>query len=276
MTEMALALAGRKSRTRMIRSRFLRPVLGILPKMAPPTVTLILLLLAWQLLATLTSLPKGTLPSPGEVAGELVRSAPLLLQHGLHTGGEAVLGFLLAAAIGLSLGLAMTLSTWVREALYPNLVALQVVPKIALAPMFLVWFGIGFESRLILSAFISFFPIVIATTSGLVETDPGALKLCRSLRASRFQTLIGVRLPYALPFIFSGLKVASTMALIGVVVGEFISSRIGLGHLIMNASSRIDTAQVLASIVALCVLGLGMFALTHLAQLWCRKRWWPQ
>ncbi|CAN5474025.1 hypothetical protein BH09PSE5_BH09PSE5_03370 [soil metagenome] len=243
---------------------------------ALPLLVFVLFVAFWQVVTVTTKLPATTLPSPLDVLSALAGSRGPLLAHALHTTLEAVCGFALASTLGIGIGLAMNSSQWLREMIYPNLVALQVIPKIALAPVFIVWFGIGFESKLLLATFISFFPVAIGTTTGLMETDAGALKLCRALGATKRQTLLRVRLPYALPFMFSGLKVASTMAMIGVIVGEFISSQRGLGYFILNASSRIDTPQVLAAIAVLCIAGMGMYALTDLLERAVRKRWWPQ
>ncbi len=241
-----------------------------------PALVFLFFLAAWQLVVVYTHVPVTTLPAPSNVLAALIENREALMGHTLHTLFEALAGFLFAACLGLAIGLAMNLSQFLRDMLYPNLVALQVIPKIALAPLFIVWFGIGAESKLILATFISFFPVAIGTATGLMETDAGALRLCRVLQATRLQTLIQVRLPYALPFVFSGLKVASTMAMIGVVVAEFISAQRGLGYFILNASSRIDTPAVMAAIVLLCISGMGLFALTDLLERAIKKRWWPQ
>jgi NitT/TauT family transport system permease protein len=241
-----------------------------------PVLVFLVFIAAWSAATVYSRLPPSTLPSPNDVMAALVGQRAALAAHAVHTTLEALAGFALAASLGIGIGLAMNSSRWLREMLYPNLVALQVIPKIALAPVFIVWFGIGFESKLLLATFISFFPVAIGTATGLMETDAGALKLCRALGATRRQTLLQVRLPYALPFVFSGLKVASTMAMIGVVVGEFISSQRGLGYFILNASSRIDTPSVIAAIGVLCIAGMGLYAMTDLLERAARKRWWPQ
>jgi NitT/TauT family transport system permease protein len=157
------------------------------------------------------------------------------------------------------LAFAITYSPLLRDILYPNLVAFQLIPKVALAPLFVIWLGISSESRLAYATFISFFPVVIATSVGLATTERDAIRLCRSLNASTWQTFMMVRFPFALPHIFSGLKIAVTMSFIGVIIGEFISAKAGLGFYILYAGSRMETAAIFAAIFVLCVIGLALF-----------------
>ena len=145
------------------------------------------------------------------------------------------------------------------------------IPKIALAPLFIVWLGIGSESRLAFSVFIAFFPIVIATLAGLDNVDRELIRLCRALRASEWQTFVHVRLPHAIPYIFSGMKVATTFAIIGVIVGEFITSQAGLGYLILFASAQAETALILAAILVLCIFGLIFYGLVAFAEVLTRR-----
>jgi NitT/TauT family transport system permease protein len=161
----------------------------------------------------------------------------------------------------------------VRTALMPNLVFFELIPKIALAPLFIIWLGTGSESRLAFAFFLSFFPIVIATTAGLISTDAALLRLCRALRASWWQTLSQLRLPYAVPFVFSGLKIGSTMAVIGVIVGEFITGNRGLGYIIMFAASNMESALMLAAIVLLCLLGTAIYGAVVLLELLAARRY---
>jgi NitT/TauT family transport system permease protein len=191
----------------------------------------------------------------------LVATWPFLVRHAVPTGSEAAVGFLLASVLGISLAVLLSYSRWARAALYPNVVFFQLIPKIALAPLFIVWLGIGSESRLAFSMFIAFFPVVIATLTGLNATPPDMLRLCRALTAKPWQVFLSVRFPYALPHIFAGLKIAVTFAIIGVVVGEFITAQAGLGYMILFASSQAETALILASIVMLCAVGLVLYGL---------------
>jgi NitT/TauT family transport system permease protein len=165
----------------------------------------------------------------------------------------------------------MTYSNIAREALYPNLVFFQLIPKIALAPLFIIWLGVGSQSRISFAVFIAFFPVVIATTAGLTAVDKNMLRLCRSVTASEWQIFTSVRFPAAIPHIFSGMKIAVTLAIIGVIIGEFITSQAGLGYLIILATSRADTEVSMAAIIVLCVCGLFLYGLVALAE-WAASR----
>jgi NitT/TauT family transport system permease protein len=155
--------------------------------------------------------------------------------------------------------------------LYPNLVLFQLIPKIALAPLFVVWLGISSESRVAFAAFVSFFPIVISAALGFASTEATTLRLCRSLTASEWQCFLMVRFPFALPAIFSGMKIAMTMAIIGVIIGEFISAKAGLGFYILYASSRMETGVIFAALLVLCVIGVGLFGAVALAEMLVRR-----
>jgi NitT/TauT family transport system permease protein len=184
--------------------------------------------------------------------------AGLLYEAGF-TGTEAVVACLLSGLLGAAVAILLASATWLREMLLPNLVLFQLVPKIALAPVFVIWLGIDAPSRLAFSVFISFFPVALGSLTGLLETDRNALMLCRSLGARPWQSFWHVRVPYALPFFFSGMKVASTLSVIGIIIGEFISSRHGLGSAILLAGSRAETPRIFAALVILCLIGLAIY-----------------
>jgi NitT/TauT family transport system permease protein len=223
-------------------------------------------LLAWQAVVSLRNISPVILPTPTSIAGAFVMNAPSLANEALYTGGEAVLACLLATAFGIAVALILASSRIVRETLYPCIVAAQFIPKIALAPLFIVWLGIGSPSRLVFATFMSFFPVAIAALAGLLRTSPAALRLCQSLNATTAQTLFFVRLPYAMPYVFSGMRVAATFAVLGVLVGEFISAQHGLGGVLLTAASHADTALVFAAIFVLCLIGLGLFGAVVLAE----------
>lgn len=220
----------------------------------------------WEFLVQWYRVPSVILPAPSAIWARILTAYPFLMQHAVPTTTEAVAGFLLAQVLGVALATLLVYSKWFRAAVYPSVVFFQLIPKIALAPLFIVWLGIGTESRLAFSLFISFFPVVIATTAGLNSVPPDMLRLCRALTASEWQVFTSVRFPYALPYIFSGAKIAVTFAMIGVIVGEFITAQRGLGYLILFASSQAETALILASIATLCVIGLLMFGAVVLAE----------
>jgi NitT/TauT family transport system permease protein len=255
--------------TRQAGSRHIGPTGKIL---LPVGLTL-LVLIVWEVVVRVGKIPSVILPAPTEVFQTFLRTYPLLLQHAVPTMLETVLGFVLAVILGVALAVLLTYSPLWRAALYPNLVFFQLIPKVALAPLFIIWLGIGMESRLFFALFISFFPIVISMATGLAEVDASLLRLCRSLTATEWQMFVNVRFPYSLPFLFGGMKIGITMAMIGVIVGEFITAQAGLGYLIVFATSRAETAVIIAAISVLCVLGLALYGLVVLGEL-AMRRWY--
>jgi NitT/TauT family transport system permease protein len=223
-------------------------------------------LLIWEFGVRLAHVPEVILPSPSAIAKILFAKHEILLRHALPTLLESAGGFALASILGVSLAILLSYSRIAREALYPNLVFFQLIPKIALAPLFIIWLGIGSESRLAFSVFISFFPIVIATIAGFSSVDKNMVRLCKSLTASEWQVFTSVKFPAALPSIFSGMKVAMTMAIIGVIIGEFITAQQGLGYLIVFATARADTVIAMAAIAVLCAGGLLLYGLVAAAE----------
>jgi NitT/TauT family transport system permease protein len=216
-------------------------------------------LIAWQAIAVYGDISPTILPPPTMVLQQLVLNFWLILKHTIPTTYETLFAFGLSIPLGIMLAGLMVYSKLAYQALYPNIVFFQLIPKIALAPLFIVWLGIGASSRVTFSIFISFFPILVATATGLQSVETTMLRLCRSLRMSQWQILIRVRFPTSFPFIFSGMKVAVTLAIIGIVVGEFIASQQGLGYLILFASSRQQTDLALACIAVLCVVGIALY-----------------
>jgi len=186
--------------------------------------------------------------------------------HILVTVGEAAIGFAIAVAIGLTLGTLIAEFRVVERILYPYLVALQTMPKIALAPVLLVWFGFGLGSKIAVAAVISLFPVLVNTIAGLKNCDPGRLDVLRALGASRWDCFRLVKLPNALPFVFSGLSAAVMFALTGALVGEFVGASAGLGYLIVQANSNMDIPQVFAILLILVLIGVAAFAATQMAR----------
>jgi NitT/TauT family transport system permease protein len=233
----------------------------------------VLATLAWESLCRVARISPALLPPPSAVWMVLSENYGILFEHAWPTTIESVVSFGLATLLGIALAVAITFSAWVREALYPNIVMFQLIPKIALAPLFIVWLGVGSKSCIVVAIFIAFFPVVVSTATGLVSAKPEVLLLCRSLTASEWQMFRLARFPYAMPFVFAGMKVGVTMAMIGVIVGEFITAQAGLGYIIMFAASAGETATVLAAIVLLCVIGLVLFGLVAAAEA-AMQRWY--
>ncbi len=226
----------------------------------------LLALVTWEVVVRWAKVPEAILPPPSAIFGQITQHYPILLKHALPTTLETLLAFGISIPLGVLLAAVMTWSPILDKAIYPNVILFQLIPKIALAPLFIVWLGIGLPSRVTFSVFISFFPILVATAAGLQSVPRDMLRLCRSVGASDWQVLINVRFPTALPFLFSGMKVAVTLAIIGIVVGEFIASQEGLGFLILFASSRLQTDLSLACIVVLCAVGLVLYGLVVLSE----------
>ncbi|HTW51227.1 MAG TPA: ABC transporter permease [Stellaceae bacterium] len=228
--------------------------------------------IAWELLCRITHISPELLPAPSAVWDVLSGNPRILIEQALPTTIEIVVSFAIATTIGVLLATGICSSAAIREAIYPNIVMFQVIPKIALAPLFIVWLGVGGKSIVTVGVFIAFFPMVVSTATGLVSAKPDVLQLCRSLTASEWQSFLLVRFPYAMPYIFAGMKVGVTMAMIGVIVGEFITAQAGLGYIIMFASSAGETATVLAAIVVLCGIGLVLYGLVGAGELLV-QRW---
>jgi NitT/TauT family transport system permease protein len=231
--------------------------LGRLRPVLLPIATAAAVMLAWQLLALALRIPAVILPTPSDIAGQLWRELPLLLHHAVPTTLDSLMSFALATGLGLGLAVAMTYSPLLRDTLYPNLILFQLVPKVALAPLFVVWLGISSESRVAFATFVSF--------------EVATLRLCRSLTATEWQSFVLVRFPFALPAIFSGMKIAMTMAVIGVIIGEFISAKAGLGFYILYLSSRMETASVFAALFVLCTIGAALFGAVALGEEFVRR-----
>jgi NitT/TauT family transport system permease protein len=231
-----------------------------------PLTGVAVILALWQGYTWMFGISRIVLPSPSDILLASIARYDLLLRETWPTFLESVYGFGLAVAIGIPLAVCVANSRVLNLTLYPILVATQSVPKVAIAPIILVWFGLGIESKLAIAFLVAFFPIVVDTATGLQATPPGLLELARALRASPLQVFAKVQFPAALPFIFSGAKVAVTLAVIGAVIGEFVGSVGGLGNLLLTANSQLDSALAWAALVWLSILGILLFGAVALAQ----------
>ena len=229
---------------------------------------LVALLGGWELACRLVPLPELVLPRPGRVAAVLAEelASGRLLRHLAVTAGEMVMGLAAGAAFALPVGALLAESPALRRLAHPYLVASQVVPKLALAPLFLLWFGFGMRSIIVITALVCFFPLLENTVTGLGRVDASRLELFRMLRANRWQTLLRLRLPAGLPVILAGFRVAVVLALVGAVVGEFIMGREGLGAAVMAAQGMMDTALMFALLLAIAALGSAAYQGALLAE----------
>lgn len=250
-----------------------KPWLTMARKIALPVGFVIGIVVLWEWVVTRAGVSPAILAAPSAVEAVLVDHSALLMKHLWPTAREAVAGFALAAVAGVILGTLLAALPLARRALYPHVVAFQLIPKVALAPLFILWFGIGSEARLVFVMFMAFFPVVVSTISGIAGTPAGALQLGRALGCSPWKQLTHIRLPYAVPQIFAGLKVSVTMAIIGTVIAEFITAQEGLGFLIIMGSSNGQSAIVFAAMTLLSGLGLLLFAAVAASDRLARARW---
>ena len=237
-----------------------------------PGLALAGLIAIWQLaastgaLADLLGLEAFLVPSPAEIAAALWENRALLAENASVTLREIVFGFLIGLAAGLGFAVLLRLSEALRRIFYPLMVGSQAVPILVLAPILIVWFGFGIGPKLIVVALICFFPIAVNAADGLRSVDPEANKMMRSLDASRLQILWRVEAPTALPFVFSGARVAATYAPIAAIFGEWVGADSGLGVLIREDSARLETARLFAAAAVLAAIALALFALLALAE----------
>ena len=234
--------------------------LGIkLLKMLTPIAGVLVFLAIWQAGVMISKVPAYLLPAPTEIARTFIDELPRLLRHGWVTTYEMLLGYLLAVAVAIPLAIAITSSQRFDQFVMPTMLFFQVVPKVAVAPLFLVWFGVGVLPKVLVAFLISFFPIVIDAAVGLRSMSSEMNDLARSMGSSRIQIFTRFRLPTSLPYLFSGLKVAATLAIAGAVVGEFVGADKGLGYLLLVTNSNMETALMFATLVGLTLIGLLFF-----------------
>ena len=216
------------------------------------------LVATWEAAILLFEIPPFLFPAPSLIGVALWQglSSGVYFYHLGVTVTEVLSGFVLGSLIGLVLGVAMVTISVVERVLYPYVVAIQTVPKVAVAPLMIVWFGFGIQSKVILVAVACMFPVLINTIAGLRATDSDRLALVRAMCGSNFQVLRFVQLPSALPYIFAGLNTAIVLAVIGAIVGEFVGARVGIGVLILQANFALDLAGVFALLVLLSVMGI--------------------
>lgn len=231
-----------------------------------PTLTLVALIGLWWLAAIVFDWPSYIVPTPLEVADEIVDRWSFLMSNFWTTLGEALLGFALAIAIAVPFAVAITYSRVLELTIYPALVALNAVPKIAIAPLLVIWMGFDLGPKVVMVILISFFPILISTTTGLKSTPAELLELSRSLPSSPLQEFVRFRFPWSLPHVFVGLKVAIALAVIGAVVGEFVGATKGLGYVIVASGQSADTTLAFAAVVLLSVMSILLFYAVALVQ----------
>ena len=228
--------------------------------------TFVVLLLVWELAVHLLGLPPYILPPPTGVWEGFVDQAWRMLVHAAITVQIIVVGYAIAVLVSVPLALLIAFSRFVQTTLYPLLVVFQIIPKIAVAPLFIVWFGFGFTPKIMLVFLLSFFPIVISAIAGFRSLDADVEDLARSTGAGAWKMFVKIRLPQSLPSIFTGLKVGAAMAATAAVVAEFVGSDSGLGYLILEYNGFIETAKVFAAIILLSIAGLAIYYLVEVLE----------
>jgi ABC-type nitrate/sulfonate/bicarbonate transport system permease component len=237
-----------------------------------PTLLLAALIGAWQVAASTGAIASALhledflVPSPSEIATSLWENRSLLAENTWVTLREILLGFVCGLAAGLGLAVVLHLFETLRRASYPLLIVSQTIPVLALAPILVVWLGFGIWPKLAIVALVVFFPVTVNTLDGLRSVDPETIKLMRSLDASRSQILRRAEAPAALPYAFSGARIAAVFTTIGALFGEWAGSSSGLGHLILQDNAQLETARMFAAFVILSVIALGLFGLIALAE----------
>lgn len=227
---------------------------------------LLLAVAAWELAVRMFGIRTFLLPPPSQVLVEIFNNPAFYAYQSLYTIYITALGFALAAIFGIALAIAIVSSRFLDRTLYTLLVASNSVPKVALAPIFVIWLGTGGEPKVAIAALIALFPIVINTTLGLRAVDPDMIDMARSARASHQDVMLKIRLPNALPSIFAGAKVGISFALIGAIVGEFVAGERGLGYVILTSQATFNSPRAFAAIVLLSVIGTLMFFAVELCE----------
>lgn len=235
---------------------------------ALPYIGILALLGIWEIAVRVLDLPSYLLPAPSEIIAVMVENIQNIFDQSMVTAYEMLFGYFLAIVVAVPMAIGITASPSFDRFITPILLFFQTVPKISLAPLFLVWFGVGILPKILVAFLISFFPIIIDTAVGLRSISPDMIDLARSMGASKIQIFTRFRLPTSLPYLFSGLKVASTLAVVGAVVGEFVGADKGLGYLLLVANSNLLTALMFGTIFALTVQGLILFYVIQVLENW--------
>ncbi|MEW5784234.1 MAG: ABC transporter permease [Bacillota bacterium] len=238
----------------------------------PGPAVLLFIIALWEAACRLTHIPETRLPAPSAVALSLYANASLLSAHTRATLAAVAAGLALAVLAALALAVSMNRRPWLKQALYPLLVISQTIPIIALAPLFLIWFGFGITPKIVVVALVCFFPMAVNLVEGLEQVDPEALNLLKVMRAGPAMIFRSVQLPAVLPYFFSGLKISVTYSVMGAVIGEWLGARAGLGVFMLRSMHSFKTGGVFASILIIVIVSLLLFKLTELAA-WAAMPW---
>jgi NitT/TauT family transport system permease protein len=244
----------------------LRNWLAPLLQNVPALVFLALLIAAWEAYVYLFKVNDFILPAPSKIMAVMIRLFPLLLAHTWTTTYEILIGFLAGNGFAVLMALLIVNSRLAERVFYPLIIASQTIPKVAIAPLFLIWFGSGLLPKVLIAAIVCFFPTVVNTVQGLRATDPNAIDLLRLVAASRWQVFTKLRFPNALPYFFAGLKISIALAVIGAIIGEWVGANSGLGYLIMFSSQTMRTDLMFAALVLTALLGVVLYLVVVLLE----------
>ena len=237
-----------------------------------PPLTFVAVVALWAAAVQIFRIPPYLLPGPGGVFSRVVSDASVLWTHSLVTLTEIVFGFGLTLLTAIPLGLVIALSRVAKQVVYPPLMLMQLVPKIAVAPLFLVWLGFGMESKVLLTVLMTFFPLLLASISGFQILDDRLLYLTQSMGATWWQTFRYLRFPAALPVIFSGIKTSATIAATAAIVAEFVGANKGLGYVLLRGTSTMDIELTFAVLVVLTIIGIAINYMVEFSE-WAMTPW---
>ena len=240
-------------------------------EIAEPAIVFVVLAVVWEKAVAIFGIKRYLLPPLSEVLATLWQARALILKEAWITTGEIVIGYLCAIVAGALLGFGIFAWPTMRRTLYPLIVLFQGLPKVALAPLLVIWFGYGLSSKVLMAFLFAFFPVVVATLGGLAGTPEHLLEHFRAIRASPLTTFVRLRIPAALPSILDGCKTAMPLAVIGAIVGEFVASENGLGHLILEANANAKTDLLFAALIAISILAGVLYVRVELA---AKRVWW--
>lgn len=232
----------------------------------PAMILAVAIVILWELVIRLFKVPTFVLPAPTAIIASLVANWRPLAVAAKATALEVLFGFVLSAVVGVLVALVIVRFERFGRALYPLIVLFQNVPKVALAPIFILWFGYDLAPKILLIVVIAFFPVAIDMLAGLQSVEPSFVSLMRSVGASKGKIMLRVRVPHSLPHLMAGLKVAITFSVIGAIVGEFAGANQGLGYVIQFASTQLDTPLIFAALLVVSVLGLAFYYIIELAE----------
>lgn len=254
MTDRPIALPGKARKGRLVAALRRKPEIGL------SLLLMVVLVGSWEAIVRLFAIPAIVIPTPTAIAGALwinLNTSRFYYHVGV-TLWEILAGFLIGASVGLIIGIAIGQWKILEKTVYPYVVAFQTVPKVAIAPMIVIWFGYGIASKIVITALIAFFPVVVNCIVGMNAAPRQQIEMLRSFTATRWQIFSMVKLQTALPYIFAGLDVAVVLAVIGAIVGEFIGAQAGLGYLLLQRNFSMDTAGSFAILIVLSVIGIAL------------------